>query len=173
MAISYISRSHCMSQWRTKRKVCKMNLLLNEAEAANQLGLSLRSLQSRRKHGEGPEYIKSGRSYFYRVDQIQEWLNSRSVKGTKSRFLTQKILISDFFGLDISENSHGNFEFTVDGSLDFEVQEDGQVWTAFLSRDGKTALTFECIGFRVDGSALWSTGDVTISRIGGNDVDAQ
>lgn len=146
-----------------------MKNLLSESEAASHLSLSLRTLQSHRKLGKGPEFIKNGRSYYYDPEKLRSWIDAQSTKAAASRFATQNISIPEFFGLEVEDDHLGMWSLETMGSLAIETQEDGQVWIGFESADDNTSLTFECFGFRVEGSKLWSTGDVTINRIGGSD----
>lgn len=144
-----------------------MRTIITEAEAANYLGISLRSLQTRRKRGRGPESIKNGRSYFYDQEHLDQWVNARTAKAAEWKFVTQNILIPRFFGVEVDDAHLGAWELEVAGRLAIEVLADGQVLIGFESEDGRSSLTFESVGFRAEGAELWSTGDVTISRIGG------
>jgi predicted DNA-binding transcriptional regulator AlpA len=49
--------------------------LLNEKEAARFLSMSYRTLQSWRSAGEGPSYLKLGRSIRYRRGDLLTWVN--------------------------------------------------------------------------------------------------
>ncbi|BDW98411.1 helix-turn-helix domain-containing protein [Maricaulis maris] len=149
-----------------------MKSLLTESEAASQLSLSLRTLQSHRKLGKGPEFIKNGRSYFYDPEKLRSWIEAQSTRAATWRFATQNISIPQFFGLEVDDDHRGPWSLELKGCLAIEIQEDGQVWMGFESDDSQTSLTFECFGFRVQGSSLWSTGDVTIAQVGGEDDSA-
>lgn len=49
-------------------------LLLNEKEAADLLGYSVRFLQARRSAGTGPKFCRiSAKSIRYRVSDLEEW----------------------------------------------------------------------------------------------------
>ena len=48
--------------------------LLNEKEAARFLSMSYRTLQSLRSAGEGPPYLKLGRSIRYRRSDLMSWI---------------------------------------------------------------------------------------------------
>jgi excisionase family DNA binding protein len=48
--------------------------LLNEKEAARFLSMSYRTLQSWRSAGEGPSYLKLGRSIRYRRSDLLTWI---------------------------------------------------------------------------------------------------
>jgi excisionase family DNA binding protein len=48
--------------------------LLNEKEAARFLSMSYRTLQSWRSAGEGPPYLKLGRSIRYRRSDLMSWI---------------------------------------------------------------------------------------------------
>lgn len=147
-----------------------MQRLLSEAEAANLLGLSVRALQSRRKHNKGPEFMKNGRSYFYDPDTLQRWISAKTNELPEWRFATQNISIPAFFGAEVESAELGEWELDVKGRLSVHVNEDGQVWMGFTGDNG-ASFGFECVGFKRDGDKLWSTGDVTIYQIGGdNDV---
>jgi predicted DNA-binding transcriptional regulator AlpA len=55
--------------------------LLNEKEAGRFLSMSYRTLQSWRSAGEGPSYLKLGRSIRYRRSDLLTWVdeNQRNV----------------------------------------------------------------------------------------------
>lgn len=57
--------------------------LINEKEAAEYIGHSVRALQNWRLRGGGPKFIKvSGRSIRYRRIELDEWANSKLVSST-------------------------------------------------------------------------------------------
>lgn len=58
-------------------------LVLNEKEAAVQLGVSARTLQAMRVDGSGPPFVRlSDRRIGYAVAALQSWIASRSVRST-------------------------------------------------------------------------------------------
>lgn len=61
------------------------NRLVNEKEAAQFLGYTIRALQNWRLRGGGPNFVKvSSRSVRYRVSDLSEWVDSRIVNSTSS-----------------------------------------------------------------------------------------
>jgi len=56
--------------------------LLNETEAAQLLGITIRALQGWRLRGDGPVYVKLGRLVRYRRSEIERWLDARSRRHT-------------------------------------------------------------------------------------------
>jgi predicted DNA-binding transcriptional regulator AlpA len=56
-------------------------LLLTASEAANFLRLSLSWLAKARMRGDGPPYVKLGRSVRYREGALVQWLKSRARLG--------------------------------------------------------------------------------------------
>lgn len=60
-----------------------LNRLINEHEAADYLGYSVRALQNWRHRGGGPPFIKvSSRTVRYRRRELDDWANARLVKST-------------------------------------------------------------------------------------------
>lgn len=55
------------------------NALLTEAQAAQVLSLSIRTLQSWRGRGSGPQFVRAGRAVRYRRSDIEEWVESNTV----------------------------------------------------------------------------------------------
>lgn len=53
-------------------------LSFNTEEAAELVGLSVRTLQSRRSRGEGPPFIRVGRLCLYRYDDLKAWLDRQT-----------------------------------------------------------------------------------------------
>ena len=51
--------------------------LLDERDAADYLGLSVRLLQKYRQSGDGPVFLKIGRMVRYRVDDLRSWASER------------------------------------------------------------------------------------------------
>jgi predicted DNA-binding transcriptional regulator AlpA len=71
------------------------NRLVNEKEAAQFLGYTVRALQNWRLRGGGPDFVKvSSRSVRYRVSDLSQWVDSRIVNSTSShgsqRLITPK-----------------------------------------------------------------------------------
>lgn len=61
------------------------NRLVNEKEAAQFLGYTVRALQNWRLRGGGPSFVKvSSRSIRYRLSDLGEWVESRIVSSTSS-----------------------------------------------------------------------------------------
>lgn len=61
------------------------NRLVNEKEAAQFLGYTVRALQNWRVRGGGPKFVKvSARSVRYRVSDLGEWVDARIVNSTSS-----------------------------------------------------------------------------------------
>lgn len=72
--------------------------LLNEREVAKILNLSLMKVRVLRRTGEGPPFIKIGKSVRYRPDEIREFIGSiTSQKTTKKR---EPIGLDDIFKKD-------------------------------------------------------------------------
>jgi len=57
---------------------------LNETQAAELLGVSVRTLQAWRVRGGGPVFVKLGRSVRYRPDDLESWISSRRVASTSA-----------------------------------------------------------------------------------------
>lgn len=63
-----------------QRAVTRHNIgLLNEEDMANALGLTTNTLRMWRCEGKGPAFVKVGKSVFYRLVDVAEWL-SQSVR---------------------------------------------------------------------------------------------
>jgi predicted DNA-binding transcriptional regulator AlpA len=60
--------------------------LLNEKEAARLLSMSYRTLQSWRSTGEGPTYLKLGRSIRYRKGDLLKWIDDKQRTSFKPPF---------------------------------------------------------------------------------------
>lgn len=58
--------------------------LLNETQAAEYLGLSVRTLQAWRVRGGGPVFVKLGRAVRYRPDDLNAWINERMAASTSA-----------------------------------------------------------------------------------------
>jgi predicted DNA-binding transcriptional regulator AlpA len=59
--------------------------LLPPSDAANFLRLSTSWLAKARMHGDGPPYVKLGRSVRYRESALVQWLKSRTRLSTSER----------------------------------------------------------------------------------------
>lgn len=60
-----------------------LDRLINEVEAADYLGYSIRALQNWRVRGGGPLFIKvSARSIRYRRRDLMAWIDSKAVNNT-------------------------------------------------------------------------------------------
>jgi excisionase family DNA binding protein len=53
--------------------------LLTEDEAAELVGLSVRTLQAWRSRGVGPAYVHVGRKVRYRLSDINRWISANTV----------------------------------------------------------------------------------------------
>lgn len=62
-----------------------MQHLLNESQAAGFLGLAEITLRKYRVTGDGPHFIKMGRSVRYRQEDIDAWVEARRVKSTSQK----------------------------------------------------------------------------------------
>ena len=56
--------------------------LLTEAQAADFLSISMRTLQAWRVRGGGPVFIRAGRAIRYRRRDLIEWIDSNSATST-------------------------------------------------------------------------------------------
>ncbi|GJL85431.1 MAG: hypothetical protein DHS20C02_12060 [Micavibrio sp.] len=56
----------------------KMPKRMTEVEVAECLSLSRKTLQRWRKSGEGPPFIRIGRSIRYPADELEAWLTKRT-----------------------------------------------------------------------------------------------
>lgn len=54
-----------------------MSQLLNEIQAARMLGMSPAWVQRKRWSGGGPPFIKIDHAVRYRLEDLEEWINSR------------------------------------------------------------------------------------------------
>lgn len=61
------------------------NALLTEAGAADMLGVSIRTLQSWRLTGDGPRYIKMGKSVRYRPVDLDVWVETKLTTSTSAQ----------------------------------------------------------------------------------------
>ena len=57
---------------------------LTERPAAEYLGLSVRTLQKRRFEGQGPSYLKIGRSVRYRLEDLDAFLEAHRINPTQA-----------------------------------------------------------------------------------------
>ncbi|MCC6366870.1 MAG: helix-turn-helix domain-containing protein [Bryobacterales bacterium] len=58
--------------------------LLNDHEVAARVGVSVATVRRWRQLGTGPLYLKIGALVWYRLQSIQEWLDSRPMGGDPS-----------------------------------------------------------------------------------------
>lgn len=56
-----------------------MHIILNTVEAASYLGLAQGTLEHFRVRGDGPKFMKFGRSVRYRQADLDDWMESRLV----------------------------------------------------------------------------------------------
>jgi len=56
--------------------------LLTQAEAAQELRLSERTLERLRLTGDGPKFIKANRRVLYRLEDLELWIASRARTST-------------------------------------------------------------------------------------------
>lgn len=59
-----------------------MLAVLKEDAAANYVGLSVPTLQKKRSNGDGPRFLKLGRSVRYRLSDLDAWLDAAAVAST-------------------------------------------------------------------------------------------
>lgn len=57
-----------------------LDSLIKPAILAQRLGISERTLSSKRETGTGPAFIRIGKSVRYRPEAVDEWLLSREVR---------------------------------------------------------------------------------------------
>lgn len=57
--------------------------LLTEEDMVLLLGVSEHTLQYWRQHAKGPDYAKLGKSVYYPVDGVVEWVSANVRKGTQ------------------------------------------------------------------------------------------
>jgi len=55
---------------------------LTTEAAATYLGLAESTLEKARVHGTGPKYVKLGRAVRYRIRDLDEWLEARTMNST-------------------------------------------------------------------------------------------
>jgi predicted DNA-binding transcriptional regulator AlpA len=70
------------SQMKNEARGEAQKKLLSEKEVELSYGLNRRTLQGKRVKGGGPKFIKFGRLVFYRPEDIEEFLRSRTVEHT-------------------------------------------------------------------------------------------
>jgi excisionase family DNA binding protein len=56
--------------------------LLTTGEAAKQLSLSPRTLETLRLRGGGPAYVKMGKAVRYEPQAVEAWINARRISST-------------------------------------------------------------------------------------------
>jgi predicted DNA-binding transcriptional regulator AlpA len=56
-----------------------MERLIDEKVLADQLGFKVQTLRNRRSRGEGPPYVKVGRSVRYRESDVEKYLQSKLI----------------------------------------------------------------------------------------------
>lgn len=72
-----------------------MNQLLTEKEAAQTLGLSVRTLQGWRRVGGGPRFLSlSRRAVRYRIEDIETWMDSHAVENTTEAEMNRRDSVS-------------------------------------------------------------------------------
>lgn len=59
-----------------------MSNLLTTEEAAKRIGWVPNTLEKKRITGDGPKFLKLGRSVRYREEDLEEWLSARVVSST-------------------------------------------------------------------------------------------
>lgn len=62
-------------------------LVVDTQGAALRTGLSVATLEKKRVHGNGPPFLKLGRSVRYRLADLDEWMARRLVASTSERTL--------------------------------------------------------------------------------------
>jgi Helix-turn-helix domain len=55
------------------------NKLLSQEAAAELIGVKPPTLAAWRHYGKGPAYLKAGRSAFFRIEAIEEWIDTQAV----------------------------------------------------------------------------------------------
>lgn len=60
-------------------ELLKRKPYLTEHEVSEMTGIAVKTLQTRRSRGLPPEYIKQGKSIFYKNEAIQKYMDSCSV----------------------------------------------------------------------------------------------
>ena len=61
-----------------------MNKMVNEVKAAEVLNISVQTARNWRCLRKGPPYIKLGRSVRYRIEDLEDFINSRRIDPEKS-----------------------------------------------------------------------------------------
>ena len=69
----------------THTKANDIDRLMTPAETASQLGVSLSWLAKARLSGDGPRYVKIGRSVRYTDSYVREYLRSRTRSSTSEK----------------------------------------------------------------------------------------
>lgn len=70
----------------TKLNNSDANRLLTTAEAASYINYTPRFLEARRIRGGGPKFVRiSGRAVRYRLEDLNDWIESRLVSNTVQR----------------------------------------------------------------------------------------
>jgi hypothetical protein len=57
--------------------------LLTEAQAADLLNLSIRTLQAWRTRAAGPAFVRAGRAIRYRRGDLRSWIDANTVSSTR------------------------------------------------------------------------------------------
>lgn len=63
--------------------IIEHDTLLTETQAAEVLNLSIRTLQAWRVKGNGPLFVRAGRSIRYRRHDLHSWITSKTVSSTR------------------------------------------------------------------------------------------
>jgi predicted DNA-binding transcriptional regulator AlpA len=61
------------------------SLVVDTQGAATRIGLSAATLEKKRVYGDGPPFIKMGRSVRYRLSDLEAWIAARVVNSTSER----------------------------------------------------------------------------------------
>lgn len=64
--------------------ISEFEALLTEAQAAQVLSLSIRTLQCWRMRGNGPQFVRAGRAVRYRRADIHRWVEANTVSQTSA-----------------------------------------------------------------------------------------
>jgi predicted DNA-binding transcriptional regulator AlpA len=59
-----------------------MGNLLTTHQAAERIGWAANTLEKKRVYGEGPRFLKLGRSVRYREEDLEDWIEARVVSST-------------------------------------------------------------------------------------------
>lgn len=129
------------------------------------LDMSERALRDFAKRPGTPKPVRIGRTVQYNLQDVQDWLDAQRERGHRLARQQQVGILSKVLNLsrsgDESELSH-----TTTGKLELHVRGNSEVWVSLEGDDG-TVMSFDCFGFKEEGGHIWSTGDITLYKLGG------